>query len=168
MVQEAKIYIAEALISLMEHQTLEEIHIKDIVKRAGVSRMSYYRYFTAKEEILQFYMQYLFDEYMEQVERSEDFVFRSYEHIRRSLEFFQQYKAYARCLHKAGMNGIMLDALNTYIRSLPTFDESKATRAYPLYFYAGALYNVYIEWILNDDGTTPEQLARIISRWELK
>ena len=53
MAQDAKQYIAEALLQLMEKKDLKEIHIKDLVAKAGVSRMSYYRYFSSKEEILQ-------------------------------------------------------------------------------------------------------------------
>lgn len=162
--QNAKVYLAQALIELMNKKTLDEIHINDLVKRAGVSRMTYYRYFSEKSEILQFYMQYIFDEFMNEVEQSNDNTFRSYNHILQSLIFFKQYKKYALCLHKAGMTGVMMDALNEYIRRLPDFDNEKPARAYSLYLYAGALYNIYIQWVLEDTKTPAEELAKIISK----
>ena len=46
----AKNCLAEALISMMQTENIEDIHIKDLVQKAGVSRMSYYRYFSSKKE----------------------------------------------------------------------------------------------------------------------
>ena len=103
MTQKAKIYLAEALILLMEHTELSEIRVKDLAKKAGVSRMTYYRYFSEKEEVLTFYMSYIFEKYMNTVEKKENIVFKSYEHILESLEFFLHYKDFALCLHKAKM-----------------------------------------------------------------
>ena len=162
--QNAKLYLAQALIELMERKELEEIHVKEIVERAGVSRMTYYRYFQNKEDILSFYMRYIFDAYMEQVETKHHNRFRSYEHILESLLFFKEYKNYAKCLYKAGMSGIMLKALNEYVERQPVFDAKKTTRSYPLYFYAGALYNVYMQWVLEDTKTPANELALIISK----
>lgn len=44
--------IYEALVQLMEIKPYEEISITDICKRAGVSRMAYYRNYGSKDEIL--------------------------------------------------------------------------------------------------------------------
>lgn len=44
--------IYTALLQLMKKHPYEEIKITDIVKRAGVSRMTYYRNFDTKDEIL--------------------------------------------------------------------------------------------------------------------
>ncbi len=167
MAQDAKQYIAEALLQLMEKKDLKEIHIKDLVAKAGVSRMSYYRYFSSKEEILQYYMKYILERYMNTVEQNNANSFHSYEHILQSLLFFQQYKHFALCLHKAGMDSLLLDALNDYIRKQPAFDEHKCIRSYPFYFYAGALYNIFMQWILHDTVDSAEDLAQIIARLRL-
>ena len=53
----AKICLAEALIALMEQTPLDSIKIQVLAKKAGVSRMSYYRYFSNKIEILEFYIE---------------------------------------------------------------------------------------------------------------
>ena len=44
--------IYTALLQLMEQKPYEEITITDIVRRAGVSRMAYYRNYDSKDEIL--------------------------------------------------------------------------------------------------------------------
>ena len=44
--------IGEAVFSLMDKKPYEEIRVSDIVKRAGVSRMTFYHYYEQKEDAL--------------------------------------------------------------------------------------------------------------------
>ena len=48
----AKECIVTALIELMKVRDYHSISITEITHKAGVSRMTYYRYFSSKEEIL--------------------------------------------------------------------------------------------------------------------
>lgn len=156
----AQICLAEALIALMQHTTIDSIHIKDIAKKAGFSRMSYYRYFSSKEEILTFYMEYILKEYRSTIDTSH---FQSYQHILDSLNFFYNYRDFALCLHKAGLSFLLLDALNDYIEKQPEFHHENSQYAYSLYYYAGALYNIYMQWILNGAKEDSETIAKTIS-----
>ena len=44
--------ITQALLQLMQAESFESISITDITKRAGVSRVSFYRNFDSKEDVL--------------------------------------------------------------------------------------------------------------------
>lgn len=156
----AQVCLAEALIALMEHTKMEHIHIKDIAKKAGVSRMSYYRYFSSKEELLSFYMKHILEEYFSTIDTSH---FQSYQHILDSLNFFYQYRDFALCVHEAGLSFLLLDALNDYIESQPLFQQETTEVSYSLYYYAGALYNTCMQWILNGTKEKPETIAKTIS-----
>lgn len=59
--------IYTALLQLMEHQPYDEITITDITKKAGVSRMAYYRNYQSKDEILIRHLDLLFQDMMEQI-----------------------------------------------------------------------------------------------------
>ncbi|MCI5620866.1 MAG: TetR/AcrR family transcriptional regulator [Lachnospiraceae bacterium] len=111
----APVCIAQALIAMMEHTPIEDIHIKDLIKKAGVSRMSYYRYFSGKTDVLKFYLDYV------------------------------------------------LDALNRYTERQSGFVQGDVEKAYPLYYYAGAIFNVYMQWILHGAKETPEEVARLVT-----
>ena len=161
--QSAKIYLAEALIQMLENNAFDDISIKDLTIRAGVSRMTYYRYFKEKKEVLQFYMQHLLDEFLKD-DSENSYTFQSYEHIYHSFEYFKKYKSFTKCLISIGMEGIMLDALNAYTTQLPVFKRANPNDTYPFYFYAGALYNTYIQWILDDTSTPASELADIVYR----
>ncbi len=47
-----RVCIGEAIFSLMDKKDYKDIKISDIVKRAGVSRMTFYHYYETKEEAL--------------------------------------------------------------------------------------------------------------------
>ena len=52
----AKDCIAMALIKLMKQKKYEDITITEIADTAGVSRVTYYRNYSSKEEIITYYM----------------------------------------------------------------------------------------------------------------
>ncbi|MCI9049590.1 MAG: TetR/AcrR family transcriptional regulator, partial [Coprobacillus sp.] len=54
--------IALALIQIMETKILSDITILEIVNKAGVSRSSFYRNFDDKEDVINYYIDFLFDE----------------------------------------------------------------------------------------------------------
>ncbi|MBQ3782147.1 MAG: TetR/AcrR family transcriptional regulator [Lachnospiraceae bacterium] len=162
--QKGKLYLSQALIKMMETKPLEDISIKDLTKKAGVSRMTYYRYFYDKEDILKDYMKYILEEYDKKVEQSTKNPFHSRAHVLESLLFFKQHMAFALCLKKAGMESMLLDALNDYVRKQPAFHEESTMHSYAFYYYAGALFNCYMQWI-SDGATVPaEELASVIRR----
>lgn len=43
-----KYRFAHAIIEVMKHEPLEKITVKDIVKKAGLTRQTFYRYFKDK------------------------------------------------------------------------------------------------------------------------
>ena len=57
-----------------------------------------------------------------------------------------------------------MDSLNNYVQKQQGFDTEKAARSYPFYYYAGALYNLYIQWLKNDMQESEEKMAEIAFR----
>jgi AcrR family transcriptional regulator len=62
--------IFTALMILMEKKSFEEISITEITHKAGVSRMSYYRHYKSKDDIIGTYLDELFDEYLNHIVES--------------------------------------------------------------------------------------------------
>ena len=48
----AKDYIIEALLQLLKKHSFEDITVTDIANKAGVTRVTFYRNFNSKEEII--------------------------------------------------------------------------------------------------------------------
>ena len=59
--------ISLALYSLLLRKNYEDISVKEICERAGVSRMSFYRYYNKKDDIFVDYCDARFEEFYEGV-----------------------------------------------------------------------------------------------------
>ena len=62
--------IGESIIALMGNKAFEDITISDIVKKAGVSRMTFYHYFQSKTDALNSYLHEIIELYLEECSRS--------------------------------------------------------------------------------------------------
>lgn len=70
---QTRISLALSLEKLMEHQPLEKITIQDISDQAGVSRQTFYRLFTNKYALIEWYLEYLILRIYEQLGITRDF-----------------------------------------------------------------------------------------------
>ena len=62
--------ISLALYSLMLRHPYDEISVKDICEKAGVSRMSFYRYFSKKDDIFLDFCDERFEEFYTEINKS--------------------------------------------------------------------------------------------------
>lgn len=159
--QYIRMCIAKALIHLLESKNLEEITITALAKAANVSRMTFYKYYSSKQEVLVDYMYELMNEYMESANRRRDIGhFQDQRHICHFFSFFKEHNKEIMTLINADMYSIVINAVNTYME-VYVLPESKYSK-YELYYYAGALCNIYIQWLNNGMVETPEEIAMIV------
>lgn len=153
--------IGDALIALLKEKPYDKISVSDIVKRAGVSRMTYYHYYVTKEEVVRDYIEELISEYVAEGEKRPGIgSLMDYEHVLFSLNFFDRYADFFVTLARAGLNTMINDAVNMFMKRqyLDTYQGSP----YELYFYAGAMVNIFLQWEENKKDVTAQELARII------
>ena len=156
-----RMYIANTLLTLMGNKPLEEITITELVKQANVSRMTFYKYYKSKMEVLTDYMYEMVNAYMEDAKKNKDIGdLHEYKHICHCFRFFQQYGPAIMTLVSANMYSVIINALNDYMDTyiLPISMHTK----YELYYYAGALCNTYIKWMEAGAKETPEEIARMV------
>lgn len=63
-VKRAKDCITESLLYLMKKEKFENITITDISKKAGINRITFYRNFNTKEEVLKCYLDDITDNFI--------------------------------------------------------------------------------------------------------
>lgn len=159
--QYIRMCIAKTLIKLMEVKSIEDITITELVKEANVSRMTFYKYYKTKQEVLSDYMYEIVNEYMEDAKKKPEIGgLHDYKHICHCFQFFQQFSQFILILIQANMYSVIINALNNYMDTyvLPTTNRSK----YELYYYAGAICNTYIKWVESGMEETPEEIAEIV------
>ena len=162
----AGVYLAHALMDLMEKKPLEEISITELTKRAGVSRMSYYRSFDSKQHILEEYLQTIIRRFRGEGEREGYLGKRHiYNQLVYCFRFFRHYSRFALCLHNANLSSILLDGLNGYMKTYLLPKNADFTKRYRAYACAGTLYNLYIQWLMDGMKQSEETMAEIAFRF---
>ena len=146
---------------LMDEIPYDQISISDICKKAGISRMTFYHYFYTKTDAVNDYIYEIFEAYgnIVNVPFSIHNLFE-YGHILQAIRFFDQYAAFVLTLCKAGQFCLVSEAVNTYFteRVMPLYTGS----VYDLFFYSGAMLNIFIQWEENGKKESPEELAETI------
>lgn len=161
--QYIRICIAKSLLQLMEAKALEDITITELVKAANVSRMTFYKYYKSKQEVLSDYVYEMMNEYIKDAkERANIGNFRELRHICHCFEFFRIYSKPIKTLIDASMYAVFINVINDYMDTyiLPKVDYSR----YELYYYAGALCNMYIKWIELGMKESPEEIAELVHK----
>ncbi|MGE4352836.1 MAG: TetR/AcrR family transcriptional regulator [Oscillospiraceae bacterium] len=156
-------HIAQSLIRLMETKALDHITILEIVKKANISRMTFYKYYGNKTEVLDDYMYEIVSDYVEDAHKETHAEsFSDPDRICHCFQFFKQYSGFVLTLIKANMHSVVLNALNKYMDDYARLTSGKSR--YDLYYYAGALCNTYFKWIEGGMKETADEIARTVSK----
>ncbi len=147
--------ITDALLELMKTNDYDSISITDIVNKAGLSRVTYYRHFNSKEDILIRYFQITKEKFVAQTRLSDGQI--NNEMI--IINLFYNFKANMeanKALRKAKLENQLLNYLSTeFLSNLPVKLDK-----YIAYFIAGALFNVLINWLDNDCTDPVEDVSK--------
>ncbi|MGN1401368.1 MAG: TetR/AcrR family transcriptional regulator [Bacillus sp. (in: firmicutes)] len=149
--------IATALIKLMKQKNYEDITVTDICHTAGVSRVTYYRNYKSKEDIITQYLQeltYQFDQEVNSLNASKDV----YKWVLAYFRFWMKHRGFLICLEESRLSYLMLLHINSHISSL----SKTAKQKYVGYCIVGSLHNMLLEWMKEGISESPEELAKIV------
>lgn len=144
--------ITEALLSLLEQKSLEDIAVSEITATAQVGRASFYRNYTSKEDVLRQYDRELIREWGQKYESD---AASNAGNVFSSL--FRQYKENARfykLLYQCGMTDVILETIKATCGPTP---EMSAPEAYSKAFLAYGIYGWVVEWIARGMVDEPEK-----------
>lgn len=156
--------IFTALLLLMEQRPYEEITITDIARKAGVSRMSYYRLYKSKDDILIQYSDQVFSGVMEQMKNEKEMdkysfsvlIFRFGMKEHRFLEAVFNAKMYEQVLDRLVQYGFYL------AESVFGMDMKDVKTDYWVHRMAGGFCLVLYRWIQRGMKETPEEMAEFM------
>ncbi len=149
--------LAETVFKLLKTKPYEQISIQDIVSKAGFSRMAYYRNFKSKNEIVQYYLHKI----------TNDFLIDSKIDVR-TENLHKYFVTVFKHLTAVKDIGLLLLKNNLLHFAKAEFDKifyDKAKDKSELYnylFLSGGLFNVYQLWLSQGCKETPEELANML------
>lgn len=147
-------YITEALLVLMKKKEYRAISITEICEKAGVTRMSFYRNFESKEDILKKWLTSITDDFLVvsgisyKNDSNRDYFIKLFTHLKK-------HKTICSAMYKADLIYLVKEQFDRVFLSIHQ-DEYDA---YKSYFLAGGIYNVFLLWLMNGCKETPEELA---------
>lgn len=146
-----RVCIGESLINLMQNTDFEKIQIKDVAKKAGVSRMTFYHYYETKEDVLADFIYEIMGKYYELLRkenRGSMYTQNNVEidsvnvEIQFAMDYFSKFDIVAQMLSKHNLDGFVLKTMNDYVDKkfvLSTDNQKKKAK-----FVAAGIYNTLL------------------------
>lgn len=150
-----KLFIMEALLMLLQERKFSDITIKEIIKKAGVNRSTYYRNFNSKEEIIEYFYCYILTKCVttNTTKNTED-------HLLTIFHQFLNYKVQLLCLHKNKLSYLLLDVLNSFFTDNGNFHTKvDFDQEFKIHYHTGGIFNTFLLWFEFDMCPSPEQLV---------
>ena len=147
-------YIIEALFSLIKKKDYNNISITEICEKAGTGRMSFYRNFNSKEDIIRQWITNTTITFLKESDinykkdSTNDYFIKLFTHL-------EKYKTEAMLIYKANLFNLLKNEFDDKLINLHQEEYSN----YKSYFLAGGIFNVYYFWLINGCKETPHQVA---------
>lgn len=161
----AKECIVTALMQLLEEKPFSAITISELTERAGVSRMTYYRNYQAKEDIFEIYLDDVLVLYQADVEKL--MLKGNYYDKDNMIHYFsylQAHRKFLECLMKNGFGHLFLRTIRRYVMETWYQEGDDTERYYMLQAFAGTLFMLYLSWSEGGMKESPEELAEVLEK----
>ena len=153
--------IAEAFIRLLKKKDYHEITVVNIITEAQSGRVSFYRNFQDKDDVLRYYIETVTDRWLSQTE--DNYITLTQESIRPYIVwlFEHMYK------HRDVVN-ILIKSDKLYLLE-EEFDRRFFARLgdtaspWEIVYKLGGVYKLFIYWAKNGYQETPQEVAELVN-----
>ena len=158
-----KISITEALLDLMNQKSFADISISEIIRRAKVARVSFYRNYASKEDVLLTLIDDVLENFRSSDDREEEEPY-TYRNIYRRFAYFKKYAPYVLDLYNFGYGSILLEKINRFHEETAGTMPVSSIEKNKLYMYTGAMFNTAIEWLRNGAKESVADIAGLFCK----
>lgn len=155
-----KNYILESFYILLTKKHYNEISVCDICEKAGVSRMSFYRNFFSKEDLIIKSLDYVMNNLKKELESCEEVNF--YILIKSIFDTFKKYKDVIPSFQDTQiLKTIRYNTMNKFKENIVIDQMNKSSKYIPV-FYISAFSTTLFEWLKGGAVESTEDMARLI------
>ncbi len=156
-------WIRNALLDLLKERKYSQITIKDICRKADLSRQTFYQIYESKDEVMEYHFNELFFSFKNQCG---DFCGITIREIAGSFfAFFYEQRALVQELFDNNLSVFLERQFEHYLPKIDLFRKLSAKDSYPEYsiaYVAGALTQVLIHWFQSDFDLPVEKMGEIV------
>ena len=149
----------DALMKLMQEKKFDKISVGELCEAAGVSRMTYYRSYNNKEDILLQHLDECFAMYLADLPVQDFFGV--------ALSFFQFWQGQERefliAVVRSGLSAQLMDKFDGYLDQIIPQMVSEEVQPFVKSFLAGGLYKMLMDWMKTGTQTPPEEMAAFLA-----
>ncbi len=150
-------WMCTALVQLMENKPFSRISITEITKKAGVSRITFYRHYTNKEDIFIKKLDDLFEVFntlTQSLWESPNFIYHGFVVV---FQFVAENENMIINMIDAGISHLIIDKFKEFVMEMFIIDNNDDH--YYAHYLAGGIYATVIEWINRKHDRSPEEMA---------
>lgn len=157
--------IIEALFELMKKDSYDKISITSIAKKADVSRLSYYRNFQTKEDIVLSFFEQEFNKFSIEISSWNETEISFRHLIRTSFSYWGKRAERIRLLIRDDQVYLIYISFNKYSHILLEQYKNKFDLSFwQTKFLEGGILIVLLEWIQNGCKETPNEIAKDLDK----
>ena len=145
--------ITVALLALLDEKPMEEISVSELTQRAQVGRVSFYRNFASKADVLEQESRRLLQQWGGLFGSKPSGEYDSY--FLSLFDFLKEHGDFYTTLHRCGQSEIIM---NTIVASADIAGAAGNLEAYLKSFWAYGIYGWIIEWINRGMQESGEEL----------
>lgn len=160
--------ISKALIELLNNKPLDLITIKELAKKAEISRTAFYNNFNNLDDVLKYIYQRAHKQIFKEKYSQLEYVY-SDEHILDMISFFDKNSKLLLVLIKWNLIELIAKYNTEIVLGYTQYYKNKFIREHAFYFisyYHGSLFNICTYWITNGKQESIETLFKIIKEFE--
>lgn len=139
---------------MLIEQPFEKISVSELVKKAGVGRVSLYRNFESKEEVPRKHLKTILEKWAASHENISE-----HELVEAIFEHYYEYKELYILLYNRGLSHISLQSVKDACDPKP---EQSNAAAYMSAFFAFGLYGWIEEWFKRGMTETPGEMKLLL------
>lgn len=151
--------MAEALLRLMETEDYDRITIQQIVDAAGVSRMAFYRNFETKDQILQYHVDRITDEFVRDAHMKEKY--DNAEVLDYFIAIFRHLTS-QRKLSSLLIHAGKFDLVRGEFERILSYRAKDQKDLYRYHFLGGGICSIYYAWLVSGCKESVEELTDMI------
>lgn len=153
-------YIFESFYSILTKKHYDSITVSDICARAGISRMSFYRNFESKENLLFKSIEEIAKNIKIKIDSLEQV--NQYFLIKAFFEAFQKYTSVIASFENSQVYNSLLSIANEQIKIKFQGDFINKTSKYIPIFYLSAIGATVLEWLKTGANENPDEMSRLL------
>lgn len=159
--EQSKYLLTETLLEMMETQAFESITIKALTERAGISRLTYYRHFQSKEDVILAHISLVFERYFNEIRKHKTLTLKTA--LVLCFSYWRNDERLAKLLVKHQLTGLLYQSFSKYLEvvlslAILPYEISHFQKK----FIEGGLVTVMIDWMSYSNDKSETEVADLI------